>query len=124
MTTPQADQPYAAPNRLDERLTSANAIWYLGIASSTFPPSDPMALNIKNDEAHRLARELADARGITLTEAVTTALVASLEDLPGFESDFLVEEIAEIQRFVAELPDRDSRTADEILGYDETGLPA
>ena len=83
-----------------------------------------MALNIKNDEAHRLARELADARGITLTEAVTTALVASLEDLPGFESDFLVEEIAEIQRFVAELPDRDSRTADEILGYDETGLPA
>lgn len=83
----------------------------------------PMALNIKNEEAHRLAKELAEARGITLTEAVTTALAALLEDLPGSESDFLLEEIAEIQRFVAELPDRDSRTADEILGYDESGLP-
>jgi hypothetical protein len=33
-----------------------------------------MALNIKSDEAHRLARELAEARGTTLTEAVTDAL--------------------------------------------------
>lgn len=32
-------------------------------------------------------------------------------------------EVAEIQRFVASLPTRDSRSADEILGYDGFGLP-
>jgi hypothetical protein len=31
--------------------------------------------------------------------------------------------VEELQRFVAELPDRDPRPADEILGYDEFGLP-
>lgn len=82
-----------------------------------------MALNIKNDEAHRLAKELSEARGITLTEAVTSALAASIEALPGSGPEVLLEEVAEIQRFVAELPDRDARTADEILGFDETGLP-
>ena len=33
-----------------------------------------MALNIKNDEAHRLAREIAAATGSSLTDAVVTAL--------------------------------------------------
>jgi antitoxin VapB len=83
-----------------------------------------MALNIKNDEAHRLARELAEARGESLTEVVTDALRQSLKaaSRPN-EPDLLLREIAEIQRFVAALPDRDRRTADEILGYDDRGLP-
>jgi hypothetical protein len=33
-------------------------------------------------------------------------------------------DIREIQRFVASIPDRDPRLPDEILGYDESGLPA
>lgn len=33
-----------------------------------------MSLNLKNPEAHRLARELADVTGETLTAAVTEAL--------------------------------------------------
>jgi antitoxin VapB len=82
-----------------------------------------MALNIKNEEAHRMAKELAEAHGITLTEAVTSALSASLESLPGSPPEVLLQEIAEIQRFVADLPDLDTRTADEILGYDRHGLP-
>ena len=34
----------------------------------------PMSLNIKNDEAHQLARELAQLTGETMTGAVTVAL--------------------------------------------------
>jgi len=83
-----------------------------------------VALNIKNMEAHRLAQELADATGVSLTEAVTEALRARLVDVRSApEGDLLVAEVAEIQAFVAALPDRDGRSEDEILGYDEHGLP-
>lgn len=83
-----------------------------------------MALNIKSDEAHRLARELADARGTNLTEAVTAALEASVKAASGASHpELLLAEVAEIQRFVADLPDRDPRSAEEILGYDAHGLP-
>ncbi len=83
-----------------------------------------MALNIKSDEAHQLARELAAATGESMTDVVTRALRRTLEveaapDHPGL----LMAEVAEIQAFVAGLPDRDTRSPDEILGYDEAGLP-
>jgi antitoxin VapB len=83
-----------------------------------------VALNIKNREAHRLAQELADATGVSLTEAVTEALRARLADVrvaPG--GDLLDAEVTEIQAFVSALPDRDRRSPEEILGYDEHGLP-
>ncbi len=84
-----------------------------------------MALNIKSDEAHELARKLAEARGTSMTDAVTEALRRTLgAETPTRRTELLVREVAEIQRFVADLPDRDARTADEILGYDERGLPA
>ena len=84
-----------------------------------------MALNIKSSEAHRLAQALAEARGTNLTEAVTGALAASLEaEKASGSADLLLAEVAEIQAFVAALPDLDARTPDEILGYDERGLPA
>lgn len=83
-----------------------------------------MALNIKNDEAHRLARELAEARGVSLTDAVTDALRNGVKATrtDGDEAR-LLREIATIQDFLAALPDRDTRSAEEILGYDEQGLP-
>jgi len=83
-----------------------------------------MALNVKSADAHRLARELARRTGESLTEAVTEALrlrLAALDPLP--RGDLLDAEVAEIQAFVASLPDRDPRSADEILGYDAQGLP-
>lgn len=85
-----------------------------------------MALNIKSDEAHRLAKRLADATGTTLTEAVTSALrsrVHAETRESADEAELLLAEVGEIQRLVAALPDRDTRTADEILGYDAHGLP-
>lgn len=83
-----------------------------------------MALNIKNDETHRLAQELARETGETLTEAVTGALrqrLALVRQTP--EGDLMDAEVAEIQAFVHALPDRDPRAPDEILGYDDFGLP-
>ena len=83
-----------------------------------------MALNIKNPEAHRLAQELAEATGSNLTEAVTEALRESLQSHREKDSfEVLWAEVVELQRFVADLPDRDARPPDEILGYDDQGLP-
>jgi antitoxin VapB len=89
------------------------------------PPSGiAMALNVKNPEAHRLAQELADATGTSLTTAVTEALRESLATRRRRGSfELLWAEVTEIQRFVADLPDRDTRSAEEVLGYDRQGLP-
>lgn len=36
--------------------------------------------------------------------------------------EHLLPDVLEIQRFVASLPDCDTRPADEIIGYDDAGL--
>jgi len=83
-----------------------------------------MALNIKNPEAHRLAQELAERTGASMTDVVTEALRQRLTTIVRLEGgDLLDAEIAEIQAFVASLPDRDTRPADDIMGYDSFGLP-
>lgn len=83
-----------------------------------------MALNIKNREAHQMAQALADATGTSLTEAVTEALRTRLAAVTAASAgDLMDAEVAEIQAFVASLPDRDARADDEILGYDAFGLP-
>lgn len=81
-----------------------------------------MALNIKDHEAHELARELAEARGTTLTEAVRAALREAVERTrtPG---NAKLEVLDELSLHCASLPVLDARSADEILGYDEAGLP-
>lgn len=83
-----------------------------------------MAFSIKNPETDRLARELAKVTGESLTTAVTIAIRERLDEVgrkPG--SPRLVAEIRRIQEYVASLPDRDLRSPEEIIGYDETGLP-
>ena len=83
-----------------------------------------MALSIKHDEADRLARALARATGETLTDAVVAALRERLDRVrrPSRARQRLAR-LRAIQRRVAALPTRDRRSADEILGYDEHGLP-
>ena len=84
-----------------------------------------VSLNIKNPEAHRLARALAETTGESLTEAVTVSLRERLASIQRRESPAGLDgAVAEIQDFVAALPDRDPRCADEILGYDARGLPS
>lgn len=83
-----------------------------------------MALNVKNAEADRLARELARKTGETITEAVVNALRERLVRENGRRSPLpLKDEILAIGRRCAALPDLDRRSADEILGYNEIGVP-
>ena len=83
-----------------------------------------MALSLKDPEADRLAREVADRTGETLTGAIVVALrerLARLKARPRRRP--LVEELREIGRRCAALPTLDDRSDDEILGYGEDGLP-
>ncbi|MCZ6666576.1 MAG: type II toxin-antitoxin system VapB family antitoxin [Gammaproteobacteria bacterium] len=82
-----------------------------------------MALNIKNPEADRLARELAARTGETITQTVLNALRERLKREGAKSPLSLKDEIMEISRRCAALPDLDRRSADEIIGYDENGLP-
>jgi antitoxin VapB len=83
-----------------------------------------VAINIKHPETDRLARELARRRGLSITETITEALRSELERekkrrrMPG-----LADRLLAIGRRCAALPTRDGRSDDEILGYDERGLP-
>ena len=83
-----------------------------------------MALNIRNPEAERLAAELAKQTGETKTEAVTKALRDRLLRVRRERTKRrLADELEEIAEHCASLPVLDGRGAEEILGYDEVGLP-
>ncbi|HUF11092.1 MAG TPA: type II toxin-antitoxin system VapB family antitoxin [Rhodothermales bacterium] len=83
-----------------------------------------MALNIKNEEADRLARDLAELTGESLTDAVIESLRERLERESGRVQHYGVrEDVTRIQQRVAKLPRLDDRSDDEIIGYDEAGLP-
>jgi antitoxin VapB len=83
-----------------------------------------MALNIRNRETERLAEELAKQTGETKTEAVTKALRDRLARVRRERTHRrLADELEEIAVHCEKLPIVDRRTADEILGYDEHGLP-
>jgi antitoxin VapB len=85
---------------------------------------DDMALNIRNPETERLAEALARETGETKTEAVTKALRDRLTRLRRQRSGRrLADELEEIARRCAELPVLDPRSPEEILDYDERGLP-
>jgi len=83
-----------------------------------------LALSIKHPEADRLARELARSTGEGLTEAVIKALRERLARQRGRKAGRrLSEELRAIGERCAALPVLDERTPDEILGYDDRGLP-
>jgi antitoxin VapB len=84
-----------------------------------------MPLSIKDPEADRLARDLAQRTGESITQAVITALRERLvrEQRKDEAIDSLVDEVMDIGRHCAALPLLDARSPDEIIGYDEHGLP-
>lgn len=83
-----------------------------------------MALSLKDPEADRLAREVARRTGETLTAAIVTALRERLARLRGVPRRRpLREELREIGRRCAALPTIDRRSDEDILGYDDRGLP-
>jgi antitoxin VapB len=84
-----------------------------------------MALSIKSEEADRLAHRLSELTGESITLAVTIAMRERLarEERKRQNAAQIAAELMEISRHCASLPVYDSRSSDEILGYDENGLP-
>ena len=84
-----------------------------------------MALSFKDPETDSLARQVAALTGESLTEAVRTSLRERLrhETLKRGKRPWDDAAIDEIIARVRALPVLDDRTDDEILGYDENGLP-
>ncbi len=83
-----------------------------------------MALSIKHPEADRLARQLAERTGESLTDAIINALRERLRREAGrTRGPRLRDEIRAIRRRCAALPVRDRRSPDAILGYDDHGMP-
>lgn len=80
-----------------------------------------MALSIKSERADQLARELAALTGESITDAVETSLKARLEIERRRRRPKDLGDI--VERFAC-LPELDPRTPDDIIGYDENGLPA
>jgi antitoxin VapB len=85
-----------------------------------------MSLNIKNPEAHALAKELAELTGESMTEAIVVALRERLARERNTEERIQerVAAITAIARDVAERlgPEWRSMDVDAWL-YDENGLP-
>ncbi len=82
-----------------------------------------MALNIKDPETDRLARELAERMGTSITEALKAALKDRLaRTMPRLDTVY-ADLIAIGERGRAR-PVIDDRTEDEIVGYDESGIPS
>ncbi|MFK4386602.1 type II toxin-antitoxin system VapB family antitoxin [Bradyrhizobium sp. USDA 223] len=83
-----------------------------------------MALSIKDPETEQLARSLAQLTGENITTATRRAIEERLRRLGGQKNkDVLLEDLAEIRRRWSEMRFLDDRTPEEILGYDEHGLP-
>ena len=83
-----------------------------------------MSLNIKDDEAHRLARQLAALTGETMTAAVTEALRERLKRLGSEPNGRLADRLLAIGKDCAKRLKEPFRSVDhgELL-YDERGLP-
>ena len=90
-----------------------------------------MALNIKSRETERVVRELAKRTGLSITEAVHQAAVEKLRTMDGDSAARLarmtpaqrekLRRMQEISKRASALPILDTRTDDEILGYNDKG---
>ena len=85
-----------------------------------------MALHITNPVVVDRVRKLAAVTGETITEAIGQAVAERLERLVPKPKDdpALLDDLRAILADFDALPRHDHRRPDEILGYDEGGLPA
>lgn len=77
-------------------------------------------LYIKNPAAHRLAEAVSRRTGMTLSDAVICALE---EKLSKTERPIDRAKVDAICARIAALPVADARSTEEILGYDDFGIP-
>ena len=113
-------------------LLSPARVRHAQIGGYSPPPCRPSSLNsgilprlnIPNSETETLADALAKLTGETKTQAVTRALRDRLEQVQRQRSGRrLAGELDEIALHTASLPILDDRSVDDILGFDEHGLP-
>lgn len=84
-----------------------------------------MALSIKDRETELLARRLAERTGETITVATKRALEERLRRTGSdTRKAALLEDLEAIRKRFIALPILDHRTPDEIIGYDENGIPS
>jgi antitoxin VapB len=81
-----------------------------------------MSLNIKNEEAHRLAREVAERTGCSMTAVVTDALREKLERLDGPGPAEREQAILRVAADTASLLEGAELDHGRLL-YDDQGLP-
>jgi antitoxin VapB len=83
-----------------------------------------MALNIKNAEAEKLVRELARQTGESVTEAIRKAVEDRLHRLRAQRvARSFADDVQDILRRVDALPTLDTRSEEQILDYDDLGMP-
>ena len=83
-----------------------------------------MALSIKSIQAEHMARDIAAKTGESLTGAILTALQERLDRLKNQRrTQVLTSQLDDILRRVDAMPTVDARSEDEILDYDDDGLP-
>jgi antitoxin VapB len=82
-----------------------------------------MVLSIKSAEADRLARELAAATGESMTEATVIALRERLERHRAHQGPTKAQRLERLVSEFRTLPVLDLRSPEQILEYDEHGLP-
>ena len=81
-----------------------------------------MPISIKNADVEQLARAVAAEAGESLTDAVRHALEERLERIRGSRrAPTTFESIMEVSRRCRALPNRDERSPEDVLGYDEDG---
>jgi antitoxin VapB len=81
-------------------------------------------LHIDDPKAAALARELAERTGESVSDAVLHALEHEIALNPPKREKASMEELLAIIEKIRSLPVLDTRSADELVGYDEDGLPA
>lgn len=81
-----------------------------------------MGISIKNTEVEDAVRRLAAQKGVDLTEAIRVAVEHELErSRPNAEARLA--RMRAVADRIAALPVRDSHSDEEIIGYDDAGLP-
>ena len=83
-----------------------------------------MPLNIKDADTHALAKRLASLTGESLTQAVKQSIQQRLAQVEKRRCAIrLADELDHVALHCAGLPRRDKRSVEQIIGYDERGLP-
>ena len=83
-----------------------------------------MAMSIRNSEVEKLARSLSRMTGENMTETILESLKERHQRIRAANaSPRLLDDLSAIAKRTAALPKLDDRSAEEILGYDERGVP-